>query len=593
MSLIKPSTNLNIGKNIIEIFNHFQSVLFVLTIFIGLLKFYLNKEDIAQDIENEDLIETDKLIEQKKITEFSVKFPKINKIPLLKNVIKWVYKEGIWYIIGLITIIISGIALRLNNIKKLSIWYDEGLSISVAQNIVNGLGHVLINGDAYNRAFLYHSYLSFFYQFNDEFWVGIIANIPFYILTSIFLYLFGKELLNKKAGLLAIFLFAFSWVGIAMAREIRFYEMFICLFLIGNFFLFKGLKNFFHITLFMQNKKKYCKQLILIFTYFLISAIIFFISFKTQDLTFFILYALLFFGLILYLKSKKIGTLITTISLTLLLLGHLISHQEIWLKYTMPSWFGEIYNQANYLHFLIELFFNHYFYLIIILAILFYSVIKKSKINEIYLFSMLIGLYSIISFQGVGYFALLRYYYFIFPFIFIATAYIVISFYNKKNKIFKVFLSILLITIIGISLFSGLKEAYSPLTLTSKYEQKNLPYHEIFQILKSPEFKDYKTISDHSFAFVNYLENDLKINYLLDRRDILKTSLRERNTKIIGITYKNFINYINKGKKLIFVYDERNYKLIKYHLDKINMDNTIFVKTINSDNDKISIVIFN
>ena len=207
-----------------------------------------------------------------------------------------VKKKNLLILSTIVVLTILGVYLRLNHIKHLSIWYDEGLSISVAQNIAKGKGRVTANGYPYRRAKLFHNYLSLFYKQREELWVGIYANIPFYIITSIFLYFFGKELKDKKTGLLTIFLFTFSWVSIAMAREVRFYEMLVCFFTMANYFFYKSFK------LYLRNKIN-----VNFIFYLLLSIIFFVISLQTQVLTFFILYGLLTFSLILYLMSVKKG----------------------------------------------------------------------------------------------------------------------------------------------------------------------------------------------------------------------------------------------------------------------------------------------
>jgi hypothetical protein len=575
------------SQNFFDFLSFYNFLLILLTIFFGLLAYCFNKERIGAT----NLLKITGGQDRKGIKkEFSDDFRRLSN---LKSIIK--NKNGWGYVLGLIAIILSGIFLRLNNIKHLSIWYDEGISISVAKNIANGLGNTLIDGSTYNRAYLYHKYLSYFFQFSEEFYIGIIANIPFFIISSIFLYFFGKELLSRKAGLFASFLFSFSWVGIAMFRGVRFYEMFVCLFLIGNYFLYKSLKAFFN------NDKSLFKNKILTFrllSYFLALIIFFLFSLHVHQLTYFILYALFAMGIILYfLKSNRYGVLITILSLFLLALGQLYKYKEIrfQLEYNMPNWFSRLQLQSAYFDFMKELTFQGYFYLPIIIGFLIFFMLKENKLAPAFLFSVFFGLYSMISIQGVGEIFFLRYYYFLFPFIFLSTGYVLFSIKNSKIKLSRIIYYLLLIVIIITTLYTGIQESLSPLNKTSKCLDKNLPNKELSQLVHQKKYSEYKVIGSNLFTLVSFLYSGKNITYFLDETNLENAFLRkERHTGIKAISYNQLIDMINRGEKIIFVDNTTRFKIMRYELsDQIKKGKKIFEQKINSKGDKMSVVIFN
>jgi len=461
---------------------------------------------------------------------------------------------------------------------------------------LTGLGNILINGSNYGRAYLYHKYLSYFFQFSEEFYIGIIANIPFFIISSIFLYFFGKELLNRKVGLFASFLFSFSWVGIAMFRDVRFYEMFICLFLIGNYFLYKSLKFFFN------NDKNLFKNKILTFgllSYFVASIIFFLFSLHIHQLTYFILYALFAMGIILYfLKSNRHGALIIVSSLVLLVLGQLYKYKEaiFQLEYNMPGWFTRLYEPAGYFKFIKELFFQGYFYLPIIIGLLIFFMLKENKLAPIFLFSIFFGLYSMISIQGAGEISFIRYYYFLFSFIFLSTGYALFSIKNSKIKLSKTIYYFLLAAVVITTLYTGIQESQSPLYKTSNYRAKNVPNREISQLINNDFYKEYKTIGTTIFAFESFLYSSKRMSYFLYERDLENTNFKEeKQTRIKAIAYNELVNMINQGEKIIFVDDTRRFKLMRDNLSALEMEKgkKIFEQKIDNNGGKISVIVFN
>jgi hypothetical protein len=96
--------NIDYLQNVIDNLSKYSFPLTSLTIALGFLLFYFNREKIQEETEKEE--NEEKLAEEKRLQEFPQRFPIINRIPLLCNFIKWMYKEGWVFSIVLITVLI-------------------------------------------------------------------------------------------------------------------------------------------------------------------------------------------------------------------------------------------------------------------------------------------------------------------------------------------------------------------------------------------------------------------------------------------------------------------------------------------------------
>ena len=70
----------------------YQTIIIVLAVVSGGLTMWHNRKKVEKEIEEEK--DREEKAEQKRKDEFGDKFPKINKIPVLRNLVKWMYKEG-------------------------------------------------------------------------------------------------------------------------------------------------------------------------------------------------------------------------------------------------------------------------------------------------------------------------------------------------------------------------------------------------------------------------------------------------------------------------------------------------------------------
>lgn len=110
----------------------------------GVFLLFINKDHLDQ-IEKEEKNEKDN--EEKREKEFKYKFKRINRIPILRDIVKWMYREGWWYIVGLIAILGIFIFLRISTFNfQISDFphYDKFRSTvpaAVTANIENDFFH--------------------------------------------------------------------------------------------------------------------------------------------------------------------------------------------------------------------------------------------------------------------------------------------------------------------------------------------------------------------------------------------------------------------------------------------------------------------
>lgn len=200
---------------------NYQTALIVATIGIGALALWLNRDriNLKAETKREDLGEA----ERKK--RFGGTFPKINKIPVLSWLVRWMYKEGWVYSIGLVLLITVGLGLRLWNLGVPSFGDDELITAYAAKGFADTGNFILPSGFIYNNYWLdlFSRACSIkLFGFNE---FG--ARLPSAIFGSLTIglaYLVGKELGGKKAGLISAFIICFLPWEVSWSREARMYS---------------------------------------------------------------------------------------------------------------------------------------------------------------------------------------------------------------------------------------------------------------------------------------------------------------------------------------------------------------------------------
>lgn len=489
-----------------------------------------------------------------------------------KNVLRM---KNWWHIIIFILIISLGIFLRVRGIFLKSPWFDEGISMLVAQRIAEGHGPTLLSGFVYTRAPFYHQYLSLFYRaFGELYGYGVLANIPFFIITSIVVYLFTKDLSNKLVALFATFLFSFSWYPIAEFRNIRFYEVFLSLFMLSVYFFYKVLKKYFdsEISDTFLPLKSFSKEVLLFFKKnylpITLALIFFYLGFKYQMLAAFLIPSFAITTLLIFILTKKKGFLLLFLIFTSgwiianinrygcnFQLRTILYQPEItWLESLGRRGFWDTFN------FFIR---NDYWYFLpILISSIPILIFSKKRFGTIYLTGVVIGYYTLVALQGTGTTAV-RYYYPILPLIIILTVVNLFLLFNdlsKKTKKLNFFL-IMFILISGIfltTISSGIRESISIYGKKSRIGTNNRNYREFFDEIERKDLKteSYLIISDRHTSLMYYIHTNNIPQNIIDRMNprFLKDDIY-LGIKELG--YRDFEDLIirEQEKTVLFMYD--------------------------------------
>lgn len=218
---------------------NYQTPLIIVTIAFGALALWLNvdKAELKAEIEQEELEET------KRRGEFGEKFLGVNRIPVVRWFIKWMYKEGWIYSIGLTLLVLVGFGLKLWNLGKLGIWWDEGIVYMSGKSILETKLPYLESGLLYLRDLphLYTTALSLLVFGENEFALRL-PSVLFGVALIVVIYWLSKEILkNKNIALLASTCVAFHYWFLEFSRWGRSYIMVALLVSLSILFFYKGL----------------------------------------------------------------------------------------------------------------------------------------------------------------------------------------------------------------------------------------------------------------------------------------------------------------------------------------------------------------
>jgi hypothetical protein len=478
----------------------------VLSIGFGFLTFYASRDRVEREIKDEKINE--ERAEKKRAAEFDEKFPRVAKIWGLRSFVRWMHKEGWWYSVGLILIVVLGYLLRIWSLNALSIWTDEATSFLIANRIYGGFGQTLLSGQFYPRAIIYHHYLAFLMKiFVNSAYVSRLANSPFYIINMILIYIFGRVCFLKKIALLSSFLFAFSWIGISMFWDLRFYEMFLSFFLILSLLILLFIKYISKIETVFELRSSLPK----IIAYLSFILLVFLVAFDTHVSTVLILHCLFLFGLFLILiKKDALGLLLSILSLTVIIIGGIISYGRSFdiLNVVLPpgpEWQSAISSVVRTLGFWTYLFSTGYFYLSLLLPLVIIFILISRKKEVLYIGAFFITLAILITLQGYGDFTI-RYYYMILPFLFLLIAYSAYYAYlhSKKNRFLTYFVYFCLFLFIFTTIFSGVQESLSPKAHCSNNEVRNIDFNEAFSFIQNQSLENITIITDSGISMIYY-----------------------------------------------------------------------------------------
>jgi hypothetical protein len=214
-------------NNIITFLKTYTLPTSIISIILGFFLFYRNRETIDLEIEKEELEE--KRDEQTRLAEFPTKFPKINKIPVLRRLVKWGYKTGPSYIILIFLILILFTAIKAPHFDKSFTGEHSTKYMAIAESAINKyknndpfLQQLKYRVDPVNNPEgIYKTFnpplnewglLATFYlmpdnsfEFNTRFFTNL-TGVVILILAFIFL----SKWINKKYALFAVFLMSIN-----------------------------------------------------------------------------------------------------------------------------------------------------------------------------------------------------------------------------------------------------------------------------------------------------------------------------------------------------------------------------------------------
>lgn len=196
----------------------------IAAVVLGVVTFYLNRDKLG---EIEDEARQEEVEEKRREVEFGAKYPRINRVWGVRWVVRWMYKEGWWYSVGLILIIFVGLCLRIILAKYMIITIDEAQfthSVSLGWVKYNQIGTTL-SGATYHRTEIYNLLNTIPYYFVDSPLLKLrLFNIIIFSIITIPLYSIIKKIFkNKKVALLSIFLISINWYIIATTITARSY----------------------------------------------------------------------------------------------------------------------------------------------------------------------------------------------------------------------------------------------------------------------------------------------------------------------------------------------------------------------------------
>ncbi len=146
------------------------------------------------------------------------------------------------YILSLAIILFLGFYLRIYQLGRYSLWFDEAASLlncDYMEAMVKNLGMV---GDGY-PSFLSNIFIYYWRNLGaDEFTLRM-SSVIFGVAAIIAVYQLGKCVFGKKTGLLAALILSVSPIHIYYSRELRMYSMVVLTVLLAVYFLIKALRD--------------------------------------------------------------------------------------------------------------------------------------------------------------------------------------------------------------------------------------------------------------------------------------------------------------------------------------------------------------
>ena len=143
------------------------------------------------------------------------------------------------YGLALLAIVLIGLFLRLYHVGTQSIWLDEAYSIVLSKM---SLSQIMQATGADVHPPLYYFILHYWVALFGASAVAVrLLSVLFGVLTIPMVYLVGRQLFNKEAGLVGALILALSWFNIFYSQEARMYTLMVLLVLLFVYFFWRFL----------------------------------------------------------------------------------------------------------------------------------------------------------------------------------------------------------------------------------------------------------------------------------------------------------------------------------------------------------------
>ena len=171
------------------------------------------------------------------------------KAELSSKILAWMKNP---YNLILVLILLSAFIIRIYYLSMTynqPLWWDEACYGSLAKNMISHMweGTPLILGETHIRHPLFHILWSIFMRIglNEEINRFLLEIIPS-MFSIFFVFLIGKELYNKRIGIIASFIFSILWIHLFYVNRILVHMPELAFLFVSIFFFIKATKNEFN-----------------------------------------------------------------------------------------------------------------------------------------------------------------------------------------------------------------------------------------------------------------------------------------------------------------------------------------------------------
>lgn len=406
------------------------------------------------------------------------------------------------YTISLVFLLIFGFILRFYKLSVQSLWIDEGFSINGALQTLKYGYPLLESRFIYSGSLLNNYIISFFIVIlKDVIFASRLVSVIFGVLSILIIYYLGKEIYDKKVGIIAALFVTFSTWEISWSRQARMYTQLQFFYLLSLYLFSK----------FLNNKN---------FKYFILLIICTLATIFSHSLGFSLLLIYFIYMLINFNEFREVVKLLSNKKYFFVFIIAVSPILYLVIKSLVLSDFSFVNYFTKYIYYLR---FSHTILFYFALIGMLFS-LKEIKKSSLFLLSFFIP-YLIISFIVILFHY--RYLFFILPVLFIFTAYFIVNFSGYFKKLSSI-ISMILIFIVLLYGFSFIpKEEYKLESLTP---QPN--FKEVYSYIKE-NYDDEIIIDSYPVLSKIYLG---KVDYGLN------FSLTGREEDIVNVTNDVYTN---------------------------------------------------